>query len=76
MIIGKEMWEAVQLEMERRGDFALKYGIHKLEFATEDNPFADRVICGYCGHAYGRKVWNSTDDRLKRIVCAVMENMW
>ena len=25
------------------------------------------MICGFCGHAYGRKVWNSTDDRLRRI---------
>ena len=67
-IIDKEMWEAVQLEMERRRNFALKYGIQKLECATEDNPFAGRVICGSCGHAYGRKVWNSTDDRFRRIV--------
>ena len=67
-IIDKEMWEAVQLEMERRRDFARKYGIQKLESATEDNPFAGRVICGSCGHAYGRKVWNSTDDRLRRII--------
>lgn len=67
-IIDKEMWEAVQLEMERRRDYALQYGIQKLEYATEDNPFAGRVICGFCGHAYGRKVWNSTDDRLRRII--------
>ena len=58
----------MQLEMERRRDFARKYGIQKLESATEDNPFAGRVICGSCGHAYGRKVWNSTDDRLRRII--------
>ena len=62
------MWEAVQLEMERRRNFSLKYRIQKLESATEYNPFAGRVICGSCGHAYGRKVWNSTDDRLRRIV--------
>ena len=67
-IIEKEMWEAVQLEMERRRNFSLKYRIQKLESATEYNPFAGRVICGSCGHAYGRKVWNSTDDRLRRIV--------
>ena len=67
-IIDKEMWEAVQLERERRRVFARTYGIQKLECATEDNPFAGRVICGSCGHAYGRKVWNSTDDRLRRIV--------
>ena len=67
-IIDKEMWEAVQLEMERRRNFALQYGIRKLEYATTSNPFAGRVICGSCGQVFGRKVWNSTDDRLRRIV--------
>ena len=67
-IIDKEMWEAVQLEMERRRNYALQYGIQKLEYATTDNPFAGRVICGSCGQVFGRKVWNSTDDRLRRIV--------
>ncbi len=67
-IIDNEMWEAVQLEMERRSDFALQHGLHKLEYATTDNPFAGRVICGSCGQTFGRKVWNSTDDRLRRIV--------
>ena len=67
-IIDKEMWEAVQLEMERRRNFALQYGIRKLEYATTSNPFAGRVICGSCGQVFGRKVWNSTDDRFRRIV--------
>ena len=67
-IIDKEMWEAVQLEMERRRNYALEYGIQKLEYATTDNPFAGRVICGSCGQVFGRKVWNSTDDRFRRIV--------
>ena len=67
-IIDKEMWEAVQLEMERRRNFALKYGIQKLEYATTDNPFAGRVICGSCGRVFGRKGWNSTSEKLRRIV--------
>ena len=67
-IIYKEMWEAVQLEMERRKAYALEHGIQKLEHANVGNPFAGSVICGLCGQAYGRKVWNSTDDRLKRII--------
>ena len=67
-IIDKEMWEAVQLEMERRRNFALQYGIQKLEYATTSNPFAGRVICGSCGQIFGRKVWNSTDDRFRRII--------
>ena len=67
-IIDKEVWEAAQLEMERRKDYATQYGISKLEYATTDNPFAGRVICGHCGSPFGRKVWNSTDERLRRIV--------
>ena len=67
-IIDKEMWEAVQLEMERRRNFALQYGIQKLEYATTSNPFAGRVICGSCGKIFGRKVWNSNDEKLRRII--------
>ena len=67
-IIDKEMWEAVQLEMERRRAYAEKYGISKLDYATVRNPLSGRVICGHCGGVYGRKIWNSTDERLRRIV--------
>ncbi|WP_245331584.1 recombinase family protein [Clostridium algifaecis] len=67
-IIDKEMWEAVQLEIERRRVFAEKYNISKLDYATAYNPFAGRVICGHCGSTFGRKVWNSTDERLRRII--------
>lgn len=34
------MWEAVQLEMERRKIFGEKYNISKLDYASADNPFA------------------------------------
>ena len=39
-----------------------------LDYATLDNPFAGRVIRGCCGSIFGRKVWNSTDERLRRVV--------
>lgn len=67
-IIDKEMWEAVQLEMERRRAFAEKYNISKIDYASIDNPFAGKVICGQCGSVFGRKVWNSTDERLRRFI--------
>lgn len=67
-IIDKEMWEAVQLKMERRRNFDLQYGIQKLEYATTSKPFVGRVICGSCDQVFGRKVWTSTDDRFKRII--------
>lgn len=67
-IIDKEMWEAVQLEMERRQVFAETYGVFKLDYATLDNPFAGRVICGSCGTPFGRKTWHSTNGKLRRKV--------
>ncbi|KJR44909.1 Site-specific recombinase [Desulfosporosinus sp. I2] len=67
-IIDKDTWEAVQLEIERRRAYAEKHHIQKVDYATDDNPFAGRIICGNCGRAYGRKVWNSTDERLRRII--------
>jgi site-specific DNA recombinase len=67
-IIDKEMWEAVQLEMERRRTFAEKHGIAKIDYATVKHPFAGRVICGCCGSTFGRKVWNSNDERLRRVI--------
>ncbi len=67
-IIDKDMWEVVQLEMERRRAYVLEHSIQKLEYASTENPFAGRVICGCCGNIFGRKVWNSTDERLRRII--------
>jgi site-specific DNA recombinase len=64
-IIDKDTWEAVQLEIQRRKAFFKKVGSGKLD---GDNPLSGRVICGCCGGAFGRKVWNSTDERLRRIV--------
>jgi DNA invertase Pin-like site-specific DNA recombinase len=67
-IIDKDMWEAVQLEMERKMIFAKQHGLQRYDYASDDNPFAGRVICGCCGKPYGRKVWNSNDERLRRII--------
>lgn len=67
-IIDKDMWEAVQLEIKRRKEFAKKYGIKKIDYATINNPFAGRIICGQCGSVFGRKVWNSTNELLRRKV--------
>lgn len=67
-IIDKEMWEAVQLEMVRKKYFAEKHGFGRVDYGTSDNPFASRVICGDCGSPFGRKVWNSNDERFRRRV--------
>ena len=52
--------------LERRKNFAKKHGIGKIDYATVKIPFAGRVICCKCGKAYGRKVWNPADERLRR----------
>lgn len=66
-IIDKEQWEAVQLEMERRRSYCSEHGIQKMEYSM-NNPFTGKVICGTCGHIFGRKVWNSTDERRRLII--------
>ena len=66
-IIDKEMWEAAQLEMKRRKAYVQQHGIQMFECASLKNPFAGRVVCGSCDRTFGRRVWNSTDDRLRRI---------
>lgn len=62
------MWEAVQLEMERRRVFAEIYSVFKLDYAKLDNPLAGRVICWCCNSLFGRKTWHSTNENLRRKV--------
>lgn len=46
-IVDREMWEAVQLEMERRERFRTE---HCLKGSSPiENPFFGRVFCGKCG---------------------------
>lgn len=75
-IIDKDTLEAIQLEMERRKAYAGKHQIQKVDYATDKNPFAGRIICGNCGRAYGRKVWNSTDERLRGVVWRCNTKYW
>ncbi len=39
-----------------------------MDYITNTNPFAGRIICSCCGGVYGRKVWNSNDERLRRTI--------
>ena len=50
-IIDKDMWELVQVELERREKMGSKYS------ATDI--FASKLICEDCGSFYGRKKWHS-----------------
>lgn len=65
-IIDKEMWEAVQLETERRQLFSEKHKIQKVEPGFKNNPMAGKIICGSCSKPFGRRVWSSNDERFKK----------
>jgi hypothetical protein len=67
-IIQKDMWEAVQLEAERRSAFAKRHGITRQDYSSDSNSVAGKVICGDCGGLFCRKVWNSTNKNLRRII--------
>ncbi|HHU81073.1 MAG TPA: recombinase family protein, partial [Acholeplasmataceae bacterium] len=50
-IIDRDMWELVQVELERREKMGAKYSASDI--------FASKLICEDCGGFYGRKKWHS-----------------
>ena len=50
-IIERDMWELVQVEMERRDNLGAKYS------ATDI--FSSKLVCSDCGGFYGKKKWHS-----------------
>lgn len=58
-IIEKEMWDQVQLEMERRDKLGAQY--------SSSSIFASKLICEDCGGFYGKKIWHSTETYSKEI---------
>lgn len=58
-IIDPLIWEAVQLEQERREEYIEEHGINSYSQKPETNPFAGKVICDTCGHAFTRKGWKT-----------------
>ena len=59
-IIPPDEWERVQKEIARRRSLGRKYSGNSI--------FATRLVCGDCGAFFGTKVWNSNDERYRRIV--------
>lgn len=58
-IITPEIYEAVQMEMERRKGSKIRYsGVDIL---------ASKLVCGECGSFYSPKVWHSTD-QYRRVI--------
>ncbi|ETA81386.1 hypothetical protein T472_0206725 [Youngiibacter fragilis 232.1] len=58
----------MQLEMERRRVFVEKHDLKRQDYSNDTNPIAGKLICGECGGLFGRKVWNSTNKMLRRVI--------
>lgn len=58
-IIDPLIWEAVQLETERRREHMKKFRLKAYATKPETNPFAGKIICGHCNKPYIRKTWKS-----------------
>ena len=63
-IIDSEMWEAVQLEMQRRKTFCEEHNIKNLDTRM---PFLGKIICDECGAAYSRKTWMKPDGNKRKV---------
>jgi len=50
-IIDRDMWEQVQVELERRDQMGAQY--------SSSDTFASKLICEDCGGFYGKKKWHS-----------------
>jgi len=50
-IIERDMWELVQVEMERRDRLGAKYSAADI--------FSSKLVCSDCGGFYGKKKWHS-----------------
>ncbi len=53
-IIDIETWEAVQAEIERRGQYCTYHSTNAYSQKSEINPFYAKIICGNCGNIYSR----------------------
>ena len=58
-IIAPELFDRVQLEIQRRQAMGNKY--------SGKSVLSGKIVCGDCGEVYGVKVWNSTD-KYRRVI--------
>lgn len=59
-IVSREIWEAANMELDRRENFKQQHGLRKIKTITESDLFASKVICGKCGRAYKRRTYTRT----------------
>lgn len=58
-IIDREMWEQVQVELDRRERIGAQY--------SSSDIFASKLICSDCGGFYGKKTWHSNSKYARTI---------
>jgi len=68
-IIDPLIWEAVQMETDRRKTYVKEHGLKSYATKPETNPFAGKIICGHCNKAYIRKTWKSGSETRKIWQC-------
>lgn len=68
-IIPPIMWDAVQLEIERRKQYVEEHKLQKYDYGFEDTAFAGHIICGECGRSYQRKIWHSNSKPVRLWQC-------
>jgi len=68
-IIDPLLWEAVQLEQQRRNNYIEEHGTNSYSHKPETNPFAGKIICGTCNQAFTRKGWKTGGEYRKIWQC-------
>lgn len=68
-IIDKTLWNATQLEIQRRHDYMERYNLRSMGRFTDGQPFSNRVICGICGNVYWRRTWTRLSRKVKVWQC-------
>lgn len=58
--IEPEMWECVQMEIERRKQYLEEHSTNSYSRQPESNPFASKIVCGTCNKVFARKDWRSS----------------
>jgi 23S rRNA maturation mini-RNase III len=69
-IVSKELWEVVQLEIQRRKDYMKRYGLRTMGRNTDEQPFTNRVFCGVCGQLFWRRTLYRLNGSIKAWMCA------
>lgn len=54
-IVSKEMWEAAQLELDRRELYRQEHELRSSGIDANAQPFTCKLICMKCGHVYQRR---------------------